>query len=338
MPPTLRRKPPIHPVRWQPPPVEPLPALPAPDVRVVPVPGHAPEDVVVDTAGRLWTGVDDGRILALTSEGADATVVADTGGRPLGLTAGADGTLLICDSPRGLLRLTPDSGAVEPLVETVAGRHLRFCSNVVESPDGTLYFTESTSTFGYHHFKGAVLEARGRGALFRRDPDGTVATLADGLYFANGVTLTADGSALVFAETLSRQLSKYWLAGPRAGTITPFVQHLPGHPDNMSTGADGRIWVALVSPPNATADWLAPRAPVLRRLLWMLPDRLAPQIAPEIWAVAFEPDDGTVVAGLRTSHPDFGMVTGLVEAGRRLWLAGIGASALASVDLDDVML
>lgn len=325
-------------MRWQPPPVQPLPALPAPPVHVVPVPGHAPEDVVVDAEGRLWTGVDDGRILALASDGAQATVVADTGGRPLGLAAAADGTLLICDSPRGLLRLSPDSGVLEPLVETVAGRHLQFCSNVVESPDGTIYFTESTSAFGYHHFKGAVLESRGRGALFRRAPDGSVSTLADGLYFANGVTLTADRSALVFAETLARRLSKYWLTGPRAGTVTPLVEHLPGHPDNLCTGADGRIWAAMVSRPNATAEWLAPRAPVLRRVLWMLPDRLAPQIAPEIWAVAFDPDDGTVVAGLRTSDPDFGMVTGLVEADGRLWLGCIGASALASVALEDVAL
>ena len=48
---------------------------------------------------------------------------------------------------------------------------------------------------------GAVLEARARGSLFRRDLDGTVLTLVPGLYFANGVTLTADDSALVFAET-----------------------------------------------------------------------------------------------------------------------------------------
>lgn len=333
-----RRKPPIEPVRWQPPPVEQLATLPAPAVTVVPVPGHAPEDVVVDASGRLWTGVDDGRILRLDPDGQNATVLANTGGRPLGLAVARDGRLLICDSPRGLLALDPDTGAVEPLVETISGRHLQFCSNVAETADGTIYFTESTSAFTYEHFNGAVLESRGRGSLFRRDPDGTVTTLADGLYFTNGVTVTADGSALVFAETLGRRLSKYWLSGPQAGTITPFVQHLPGHPDNMSTGADGRLWVAMVSTPNPTAEWLAPRAPVLRHLLWLLPDRLAPQIAPEVWAVAFDPDSGDVVAGLRTNHPDFAMVTGLVESGGRLWLACIGASALASVDLADVVL
>ena len=32
-----------------------------------------------------------------------------------------------------------------------------------------------------------MLEARPRGSLFRRDPDGTVLTVVPGLYFANGV-------------------------------------------------------------------------------------------------------------------------------------------------------
>ena len=33
------------------------------EVTVIPVNGHGPEDVVVDGEGRIYTGVDDGRIL-----------------------------------------------------------------------------------------------------------------------------------------------------------------------------------------------------------------------------------------------------------------------------------
>jgi hypothetical protein len=125
-----------------------------------------------------------------------------------------------------------------------------------------------------------------------------VLTVVPGLYFANGVTPTVDGSALVFAETQGRRLAKYWLTGPRAGTVTTLAVNLPGHPDNISTGANGRIWVAMVTPVNAAAEWLAPRPPALRKLLWKLPDKLQPQITPEVWAVAFDPDEGEVVAGV----------------------------------------
>lgn len=319
----------IDPVRWQPPPVD---ALPAPDrsgpLTVVPLPGHAPEDVVVDADGQVWTGLDDGRILRITPEGA-VTVVADTGGRPLGLGFGADGRLLVCDSHRGLLRLDTASGAFETLVAEFEGRALTFCSNVVESSDGTIYFTESTDRFHYEFYKGAALEARGDGHLFRRSVDGSVDELRGGLHFANGVTLTHDESALVFAETTGRRLSKYWLTGPRAGTVTPLIQHLPGMPDNISTGADGRIWVAMVADRNPISEWLTPRAPVLRKALWRLPYDRLPALKPVVWVLAVDADSGAVLTQLRTTHPDFASATGLVESNGRLWMGCIGSNSVA---------
>ena len=209
--------------------------------------------------------------------------------------------------------------------------------NVTETADGTIYFTESTSAFTYQHFKGAVLEARGRGGLFRRCTDGTVSTMLDGLYFTNGVTPTADGSALVFAETLARRLSKYWLTGPQAGQVTPLVTGLPGHPDNLSTGADGRIWCAMVSrstpPPSG----------------WRPARRCCADSSGGCRAVRCSARARGVGGGVRsgrrhtrrragTDHPDFGMVTGLVEAGDGLWLGCIGSAAVAHVPLDQLSL
>lgn len=329
-------KPAVDPVRWQPPPVGSLPDFGPAELTVVPMPGDAPEDVVAGPDGALWTGLVDGRIVRIGPDGGVA-VVGTVPGRPLGLAVARDGRLLICTSPGGLLamdvRAETGTGEVEVLADSVDFRPLNFCSNVAELPDGTIYFTESTAKFSYHHFKGAILEARGDGSLNRRDPDGSVHRVLDHLYFANGLTLTADGSALVFAETQARRLSKYWLTGPRAGTVTVLAQHLPGMPDNISTGADGRIWVAMVNERNATADALAPRSPLLRKLIWRLPERLQPQISPEVWAVAFDPDTGAAVAGVRMKHPSFGVVTGLVENNGRLWMSSIGFPALAHCPL-----
>lgn len=325
-------KPRVDPVRWQPPPVVPLPEFGPAELTVVPMPGDGPEDVVVDADGALWTGLVDGRIVRIGADG-EIRVVGQVTGRPLGMAVAHDGRLLICTSPGGLLAMDPATGATEVLVEAVDFRPLQFCSNVVELPDGTIYFTQSTAKFTYDHFKGAIIEARGDGGLYRRDPDGTVTTLADNLYFANGLTVTADGSALVFAETQGRRMSKYWLTGPRAGSITVLAENLSGMPDNISTGSDGRIWVAMVNRVNTTADFLAPRSPLLRKLVWALPDRLQPKITPEVWAVAFDPDSGAAVAGVRMTHPEFGVVTGLVEHGGRLWMASIGFAALAHCPL-----
>ena len=107
--------------------------------------------------GSIWTGVDDGRIVRIPPDGGEPVVVADTGGRPLGLHVARDGRLLVCNSPGGLLALDPAAATFETLVAEVDGRPLRFCSNVTELPDGTIYFTESTSAFTYAHFLGADL-------------------------------------------------------------------------------------------------------------------------------------------------------------------------------------
>jgi sugar lactone lactonase YvrE len=325
-------KPPIHPVRWQPPPVDPIPDQPGGSVTVVGLPGDGPEDIVVDADGQLWTGLVDGRIVRISPNGGH-TVVADTGGRPLGMHVARDGRMLICDSYRGLLALSPDTGELTSLVESVDGRPLKFCSNVTETADGTIYFTESTSDFHFEHFLAPILEARGTGGLFRLSTDGTVTTLLDGLYFANGVTVTADGSALVFAETMKRSLSKYWLTGPAAGTVTPLAVNLPGMPDNISTGSDGRIWVALVTSANPTAEGLMPRAPWIRKLIWRLPAQLQPKVKPEIWVVGFDADSGAAVGGIRTTHPDFGGVTGVVESAGRVWMSTIEFPAVAYFEL-----
>ena len=331
--PAKQPKPPIDPVRWNPPPVDPLPEFPPAELTIVPVPGNAPEDVVVDAEGAIWTGVDDGKIVRISPDSGATTVVGDTGGRPLGLGVARDGRLLVCDSPRGLLAMDTETGTFETLVDEVDNRQLRFCSNVTETADGTIYFTESTSAFTYAHSLAAILEARPRGSLFRRDPDGTVLTVLPGLYFANGLTQTADESALVFAELQARRLSKYWLTGPNAGTVTPLVENLPGMPDNLSTGADGRIWCAFFTPANPLADKLAKGWPLVRKLIWRLPDRIQPKAETVVWAVAFDPDTGQAVAGLRTEHPKFGQVTGMVEADGKLWMGCLGFPAVAHVDL-----
>jgi sugar lactone lactonase YvrE len=330
---TAEPKPPIDPVRWTPPPIDPLPDQSARPVTVVPVGGDGPEDVVADGDGRLWTGLVDGRIVRISPDEGQPTVVANTGGRPLGLHVARDGRVLICDSHRGLLALDPASGKLEVLVDSVDGRPLRFCSNVTETADGTIYFTESTSHFHFEHFLGAILEARGRGSLFRLATDGTVTTLVDGLYFANGVTVTADGSALVFAETVGRRLSKYWLTGPQAGSVTPLAVNLPGMPDNISTGSDGLIWTAMVTAANPKAEGLMPKAPWIRKLVWRLPAGLQPKVEPEIWVVGFDADSGDALGGIRTTRPDFGAVTGVVESRGKVWMSTIEFPALAYFDL-----
>ncbi|ONI87692.1 strictosidine synthase [Saccharothrix sp. ALI-22-I] len=279
--------------------------------RRIPTGGHGPEHVIFDSQGGLLAGLADGTVVRIAPATGARTVVGSTGGRPLGLQPAADGSILICDHHRGLLRMSA-AGSVEVLVDTVAGRPLTFASNVVEGPDGTIWFTVSTRRWDLEHYLGDIIEHSCTGLLVRRDPDGTVTVLRDGLKFANGLVLAPDASHLLVAETAGYRISRHWLTGPKAGTDEPFVDNLAGLPDNMSLGGDGLVWVAIAAPRNALLDKLLPLPGFLRVLLWNLPEAVRPKATPVAWVMAFDLD-GRVVHDLRADDVPYGFVTSVAE-------------------------
>ncbi|MFC9872719.1 SMP-30/gluconolactonase/LRE family protein [Nocardia salmonicida] len=298
-------------------------------LRRIELPGVGPEDVVLGADGLVYTGIADGRILRVDLDTGAVRTVLNTGGRPLGLYAGSDGSLLICDAHRGLLRWPGTGTKVEVLVDTVDGEPLNMTSNVVRDPgDGTVYFTASSRRWPLDLWMGDLLEHSGTGRLLRYTAAGTVDTLLDGLQFANGVALTADSSSLIVAETAAYRLNRYWLHGPKAGTREVLIDNLPGFPDNIALGDDGLIWVTLASPRNPLLDLLLPRPAFLRKALWRLPDRIKPRPRRTVWVIAVD-TDGTVVHDLQRDGENYAMVTGVVEAHGTLVLGSLHESALA---------
>src|SRR5689334_20148948 len=67
--------------------------------------GTGPEGVNVDAIGRIYAGYNDGRVVSLTPDGATYDELGNTGGRPLGITFGPNGGLVIADARKGLLYL-----------------------------------------------------------------------------------------------------------------------------------------------------------------------------------------------------------------------------------------
>ncbi|MGI5184494.1 SMP-30/gluconolactonase/LRE family protein [Dactylosporangium sp. CA-152071] len=287
--------------------------------------GHGPEDVMFDVSGVVVTGTGDGRLLRLGPAGS-RMVVADTGGRPLGVQPCPDGSVLVCDHDRGLLRVTAD-GTVEVLVDTVDGAPLTFASNVVQGADGTIWFTTSTTRWDLEHHLGDMFEHTCTGRLIRRDPDGTVTTLLHDLKFANGLVLVPDGS-LLFAETAGYRIRRHC----PDGRVEPFVENLPGFPDNMSLGSDGLLWVAIAAPRNPLLDRLLPLPGLLRLLAWNLPAALRPKATPIAWVMAFTLD-GHLVHDLRTTDGSYGFVTSVAEHAGTVIAGSLTATDVAVLDI-----
>jgi sugar lactone lactonase YvrE len=328
-------RPKIRPVVWAPPKApararQQTSTPPMPRPGRVEINGTGPEDVAVDAEGRVITGVADGRILRVTADGGRIEQIADTGGRPLGVELAADGRLIVCDADRGLLRVDPDSGTVETLVDEVGGERLTLVDNAAVGSDGSIYFSDSSRRFALVNYRADLFEHSGTGRLLRRAQTGEVEVLLDGLQFANGVALAADESFVAVAETGAYRVSRLWLTGPRAGEQDVLIDNLPGFPDNLSTGADGRIWIAMPSPRNALLDWAHSQPPVIRQLIWALPEGLQPAPKRTAWVLAVDPT-GKVVQDLQAPGDEYHMVTGVREHDGRLYLGSLTERAIAVV-------
>jgi sugar lactone lactonase YvrE len=301
-------------------------------VRLIAVGGEAPEDVLVDDRGRVYTGLSDGRVVRLDPDGAPPVTVARVPGRPLGLELLGPDELLVCAADAGLLVVSLDGGAVRTLADRVGDRALLAVNNAAVAADGTVYFSDSSTRFPMPQWRADLIQRTRTGRLLRRTPDGVVTELLGGLEFANGVALAADGSYVAVAETGACRLQRVWLTGERAGRSEVFVDGLSGYPDNIALGSDGLVWVALPSPrtPVLTAVQRMP-APV-RRAVSTIPERMQPRPQRTVSVVALD-DDGRVVRELRGEIDGFTVLTGVREFRGTLWMGSLTGGSVATLRL-----
>jgi sugar lactone lactonase YvrE len=303
---------------------------------VVPVPEMGAEDVVVATSGpdegAVFTGTGDGAIWRVGHDGSKVDQVANTGGRPLGIEIDLDGRLMVCDARKGLLRVDPRSGGVEAVEDSVAGQKMVFCNNGAVASDGTIWWSDSSTKFGIDNWKDDFVQDTRTGRLLRRDPDGSVTVVLDGLRFANGVTLNTGEDFVVVAECAGRTLVRYWIKGERAGQRDYLVDDLPGYPDNIARGSDGLIWTTIATPRDPLVERIQAGPQWLRRQITKIPEKLQPKPKQTIRVQAYD-DAGTLVHDVDVKEPGFHMVTGVREHDGRVWMGSLHENAVAVVDL-----
>ena len=198
--------------------------------------------------------------------------------------------------------------------------------------DGTIYFSESSRVHPLARWKADLVEDTRTGRLLRRDPDGEVEVVLDGLRFANGVALAGDESFVCVAESPGGAVVRHWLTGERAGRTDHLARELAGYPDNIALGTDGLIWVTIASPTDRTLE-LVVRAP-----------RRSARPSPGAGTAAARPPADRAGDGVRrrrrgsctTGSLDptgFHMVTGVREHHGRVWLGSLVEPAVAWFDV-----
>ncbi|CAN6580438.1 unnamed protein product [Malus baccata var. baccata] len=260
-----------------------------------------PESLEFDALGRgPYTGLADGRIVRwmgkdlgwetfalvttnwsekVCAKGIDSTTHKQWKhekkcGRPLGLRFDKEsGDLYIADAYYGLLVVGPEGGVATTLSTHVEGKPILFANDLDIHKNGSIFFTDTSKRYNrVDHFV-ILLEGESTGRLLRYDPPTkTTHIVLDGLAFPNGIQLSQDQTFLLFTETTNCRLMKYWLEGPKTGTVE-LVANLPGFPDNIRINEKGQFWVAIDCCRTQAQEVLS-HNPWIRSVYFRLPIRM----------------------------------------------------------------
>ncbi len=300
---------------------------------------EGPEQIAIGKDGKLYTTVTSGNILRMNPDGSEQEVFVNTGGRVLGFDFDTSGNLIAADVDKGLLSIGPDK-KITLLTDKVNGDPISYADAVVVAKSGKIYFSDASTRFAPKDWGGVfessildILEQSSTGRILEYDPaNKTTRIVAKGFSFANGVALSQDEKTLFVNETGKYRVWKILVSAKDLDISTPGDQakllfdNLPGYPDNLMRGLDGKIWLGLVKPRNPTVDKLATK-PFMRKLTLRLPRSMWPVPKAYGHVMAFT-EDGKVVADLQDPSGAYPETTGVTETKDRLYIQSLHAKGL----------
>jgi sugar lactone lactonase YvrE len=117
-------------------------------------------------------------------------------------------------------------------------------NDMVVAADGTAY----VGNFGFEIFP--IRKEPRTAAIAKITATGVTSIAATGLWFPNGMVITADGRTLVVAESAAKRLSAFDIADDGAMVSQRVWGQMDSHqlPDGICLDAEGAIWIA--SPPS----------------------------------------------------------------------------------------
>jgi hypothetical protein len=264
-----------------------------------------------------------------------------------------DDVLLVADAYRGLLSVSgniyglPGPGKAEVRVLATRadsdppGYKFALLNSVLQIPDdsgGDVYMTETSTRFQRRRIFHAVMDGAPDGRLLRYRPkEKTVEVVADGIYMANGLALTHDGTGLLVVSGV--RILRYDISSGTLDTTRPFVDAMPGTGDNVKTmdvlpnGERRRCyWVALggtYKRPFSILKFLSDM-PMLRSvLLAIVPYRKLIDLIPKWTALAVYGEDGALID---TLTDDGGTATTGGEDGKATTVGGVTAPWISEAE------
>ena len=305
-----------------------------------------PEHMAIGPDGKLYAAMTSGSLVRMDPDGQHQEPFANTGGRVLGFDFDAQGRMIAADAMKGLLLIAPADGSVRVLADRLsAGDRIHYANSIVVSPHGTIYFTDASGRFAPADWGGTyeasvldIMEQAATGRVLAHDPkSGSTRVVAHDFSFANGIAMSSDGQSLFVSETGRYRIWKVDAGANdvdvRVGSSQAKVllDNLPGYPDNLMRGRDGRIRIGLFKPRNPAADSLAGK-PFMRKVLLRLPRFLLP--LGESYGHVFAIDEnGRVTVDLQDPSGAYPETTGATETTDRLYIQSLHSHTIGWLPL-----
>ena len=151
-----------------------------------------------------------------------------------GFTVQADGSVLLFMED-GRIALWCENKPVQPLLEVREERGSRF-NDVIADPRGRV-------------FCGTMSTSRGKGSLYRLDPDGSTRRLIDGVGCSNGMAFTLDRRGFYYTDSFAHEIYffDYDIEDGSISNRRVFanLSEAVGLPDGATLDSESRLWSAM---------------------------------------------------------------------------------------------
>lgn len=283
--------------------------------------GIGPEAIANDSLGNFYTGIENGNILKINPDLSKQSIIANTGGRPLGMKIAPKGNLIITDQFKGLISL--DSlGNITTLINEIDGTPILFADDLAITKEGVVYFSDATQRNPIE-IENEFWEQQPSGRIISFDLNsGESEVVLNDLFFANGVALDSEEEFLIVTETFGAQIIKHWIKGGKSGTTEIFNNTIPGYPDNVTFSND-TFWVAIPSQRAVEVEPLT-SYPFIRSILLRLPRFLLDKAVPKPYSMVLGFDiNGNIKHNLQDPDGGFHYITSVLQIGDKLYLGSL---------------